>query len=108
MRNYREDLKIAFQQKPLEEVWICVKAWILQLSSCSLLHALFDGTMFSNKNCQNVFERPTLVVFICQSIAQEKSQTTSPRGGRIYLEVPNDKFDKNIQGRSTRIYFKTT
>ena len=65
--------------------------------SCSLIHALFNGTMFSNKNCQNVFERPTLVVFICQSIAQEKSQTTSSRGGRIYLEVLNDTFDKNIQ-----------
>ena len=63
-----------------------MKTWILQLSSRSLIHALFNGTMFSNKNCQNVFERPTLVVFICQSIAQDKSQTTSPQGGRIYLE----------------------
>ena len=108
MRNYREHLNIAFQQKPLEEVWICVKTWILPISSRSLIHALFNGTMFSHKNCQNVFERPTLVVFICQSIDQEKSQTTSPQGGRIYLEVLNDKFDKNIQRRLTRIYFKTT
>ena len=58
-----------------------VEAWILQLIAYSMNCIFKWNNIFQQKLLEYVFESPTLVVFTCQSIAQEKSQTASRGAG---------------------------